>query len=187
MAITRERKEELVAEYSRLLSQTDGFVIAEFRGLTVANINDLRRRLLPAGGAYSVTKNTLFRIALQENGWPVPSEMLAGPSGVIFGNGNLPAVAKTLQGFVKDSGDRFRIKGGVISTSIFGANDLEAISNLPTLDEVRAQLAGLVVQPASSLAGLLASATSQIVNVLQAYEDARAPKTEEAVVEDAAA
>lgn len=172
MAITRERKEALVAEYSRLLSGTDGFIVAGYRGLTVAQVNELRRRLTAAAGAtYSVTKNTLFRIALEQNGWPVPEGLLEGPTGIVFGNGNLPAAAKAVQTFVKDNPELFSVKGGVIANSVFGAKDIEAVANLPTLEEIRAQLAGLIVQPASQLAGLLNAATSQVVNVLQAYID----------------
>ncbi|MBE2268942.1 MAG: 50S ribosomal protein L10 [Anaerolinea sp.] len=172
MAINRERKEELVATYSELLGKTDGFIVAEYRKMSVARVNDLRKRLSDAaGGTYSVTKNTLFRIALEQNGWPVPHDILVGQSGVIFGNGNLPAVAKALQAYTKekDNGEFLMVKGGVISGSIFRAEEIESVANLPTLDEIHAQLAGLIVQPASLLAGLLESATSQVVNVLQAY------------------
>ncbi len=171
MAITRERKEQLVAEYSRQLSLTDGFIVTEYRGLTVEKVDDLRNRLREAAGSYTVTKNTLFSIALKNGGWPVPEKLLLGPVAVVFGNGNLPAVAKTVQAFQKDNPELFIVKGGVVSGSIFGANDVEAVANLPTIDEIHAQLAGLLVQPASALAGLLASATGQIVNVLQAYTD----------------
>jgi len=172
LAITRERKEELVAIYSELLGKTDGFIIAEFRKMSVVKVNDLRKRLSEtAGGSYSVTKNTLFRIALEQNGWPVPTDMFAGQTGVVFGNGNLPGVAKAVQAYTKekDNGEFFIVKGGVIAGSIFNAKELESVANLPTLDEIHAQLAGLIVQPASQLAGLLSAATSQVVNVLQAY------------------
>jgi large subunit ribosomal protein L10 len=170
LAITKARKNELVAEYSDILSRTDGFIVTEYRGLTVAKVNDLRNRLADAGGgSYSVTKNTLFSIALQQGGWPVPADLLLGPTAVAFGNGNLPAIAKAVQAFQKDNPDLFIVKGGVLASATFGAKDLEAISNLPTLDEVHASLIGLITQPAASLAGLLNSATSQIVNVLNAY------------------
>lgn len=171
MAITRERKEELVDIYGQILRGTDGFIVTEYRGLSVDKLNDLRNRLSAAAGTYTVTKNTLFTIALQQNGWPVPENLLLGPTGVVFGNGNLPAVAKTVQAFAKDNADLFIVKGGVFSGSTFGAKDLEVIANLPTMDEIRAQLAGLIVQPASLLAGLLEAATSQTVNVIQAYLD----------------
>lgn len=169
MAITKERKNELVAEYSDLLANTDGFIVTEYRGLTVTKLNDLRNRLREASGVYTVTKNTLFSIALEQSGWVIPGDLLLGPTAVAFGNGNLPGVAKVVQGFVKENPDIFVIKGGVMAGNIFGAKDVEVISNLPSLDELHAQLAGLVVQPASLLAGLLNSATSQVVNVLQAY------------------
>ncbi|KXK18740.1 MAG: 50S ribosomal protein L10, partial [Chloroflexi bacterium OLB15] len=171
LAITRERKEELVATYSELLSKTDGFIIAEYKGLTVAQVGNLRKKLGDVGGSFSVTKNTLFKIALQENGWVIPDDLLLGPNGVVFGNGNLPAVAKAVQTFSKDLPDIFKVKGGVIANSIFNAKELEAVANLPTMDEIRAQLAGIIVAPASQLAGLLEAATSQVVNVLQAYVD----------------
>jgi large subunit ribosomal protein L10 len=169
LAITKERKEELVAEYSALLNQTDGFIVTEYRGLTVAKLDDLRDRLRKDNGGYTVTKNTLFKIALRDGGWPVPEDLLVGPTAVVFGNGNLPGIAKTVQAFQKDNTELFVVKGGVISGAMFAAKDLEAVANLPTLDEIRAQLAGLLVQPASALAGLLDSATSQVVNVLEAY------------------
>lgn len=172
LAITRERKEELVIEYSRILSGTDGFIVAEYRKLTVAKVNDLRNRLRDAtDGTYSVTKNTLFRIALGQSGWVIPDDLLVGPVGVVFGNGNLPAVAKVIQQFQKENAEIFVVKGGVLGASVFAGKDLEAVASLPTMDEIRAQLAGLVVSPAASLAGLLQAATSQVVNVVQAYLD----------------
>ena len=169
MAITKERKEELVSVYSDQLAKTDGFIVTEYRGLTVAKLDELRDKLRAASGAYTITKNTLFSISLKQNGWPVPTDLLVGPTAVAFGNGNLPAVAKIVQGFQKDNADLFIVKGGVIAGSIFKAKDLDAIASLPTLDEIHAQIAGLIVQPAASLAGLLSAATSQVVNVLQAY------------------
>lgn len=171
MAITRERKEELVAIYAAQLAKTDGFIVAEYKKLTVAQTNNLRWKLIESGGTYMVTKNTLFKRALKENGWPVPEELLSGTVGVVFGNGNLSAVAKSVQAFIKEAPDNFAARGGVITGSVFKASELDAIANMPTLDEIRAQLAGLIVAPASQLAGLLQAATSQVVNVLQAYED----------------
>ena len=99
----------------------------------------------------------------------MPEDLLVGPTGVAFGNGNLPQVAKTIQGFAKDNPDFFIIKGGVMAGNIFKAKDVELLATLPTMDEIRAQLAGLIVQPAAQLAGLLDAATVQVVNVLQAY------------------
>jgi large subunit ribosomal protein L10 len=180
LAITRERKEELVARYVELLGGTDGFIVAEYNRMSVAQVGVLRKRLAEAGGTFSVTKNTLFRIALQQQGWVVPEDLLLGQTGVVFGNGNLPAVAKVVQSCAKDMAEIFKPKGGVIANSVFSAAELEAVANLPTMDEIRAQLAGLIVAPASQLAGLLSAATGQVVNVLQAYVDKHEGGTEAA-------
>ncbi|HYO89274.1 MAG TPA: 50S ribosomal protein L10 [Candidatus Limnocylindrales bacterium] len=171
MAITKQRKEDLVAIYSNQLANTDGFIIAHYNKLSVAQANNLRKKLADSGGTYMVTKNTLFKIALKQNDWPVPEELLSGMVGIVFGNGNLPAVAKSMQSFIKEAPDNFSAIGGVLAGSVFKASDVEAIANLPTIEEIRAQLAGLIVTPASQIAGLLQAATSQLVNVLQAYED----------------
>src|SRR5689334_7238262 len=97
LAITKERKYQLVADYADLLSKTDGFIVTEYRGLSVSKLDDLRNRLRDAvGGGYTITKNTLFSIALEQSGWPVPEALLEGPTAVVFGNGNLPAVAKAV-------------------------------------------------------------------------------------------
>ncbi|MBZ0300135.1 MAG: 50S ribosomal protein L10 [Anaerolineae bacterium] len=169
MAITRERKEELVAQYAELLQHATGFIVTEYRGMTMGDFNALRGKLRETGGAYVVTKNTLFSIALREADWPVPEEMLLGPVATAFADGNLPGLAKTLIDFRKDHEQHFVIKGGVMLGNLLSAADVEAISKLPTLDELRAQLAGLLVQPATGLVSVLNAATSDIVNVLHAY------------------
>lgn len=174
MTITRERKEELLAAYTDLLSGTSGgLIITENRGLTVAQVADLRNRLRQAtDGRFVVTKNTLFRIALENGGWAVPTDMLASTTAVAFANGNVPGVMKVLQAFIKDNPEKLVIRGGILEMqTIFGEKEVDAVANMPTMDEIRAQLAGLIVQPASQLAGLLSSATSQVVNVVQAYLD----------------
>ncbi|MCC6616019.1 MAG: 50S ribosomal protein L10 [Anaerolineae bacterium] len=171
MAITRERKEELVSLYGERLSSSDGIIIAEYSKMSVAQVNELRKRLREVGATYAVTKNTLFVIALRDAGWPVPDELLVGPVGVVFGNGNLPAAAKVVRKFITDFPDNLSAKGGIIAGAAFDAAQVEKIADLPTMDEIRAQLAGLIVTPAAQIAGLLQSATSQVVNVVQAYLD----------------
>lgn len=169
LAITRERKEELVAQYSEILQSASGFIVTEYRGMNMGAFNELRKKLGEMGGAYVVTKNTLFTRALRENGWVVPEDLLVGPVATVFADGNMPGVAKLVLDFRKDHEAHFIIKGGVMAGSVFKADDIEAISKLPTLEELRAQLAGLIVQPASSLVGVINAATADIVNVLQAY------------------
>lgn len=169
MAISRERKEELVAHYAELLGATNGFILTENRGLTVGQMNDLRARLREVQGKYIIAKNTLFGIALRSAGWPVPEDLLEGPTAVAFGNGNLPAVAKIVLAFARENEEIFKIKGGVMAGQVITSQQVEAVSTLPSIEELRAQLAGLIVQPAAGLVSVLNAGTAQLVQVLQAY------------------
>lgn len=173
MAISRARKEELVAQYSDLLEKSNGFVIIQYGGLSVSQVNGLRKAVMDADGKYAVTKNTLFTKALQSNGWQVPDDLLKGPVAVAFGLENFPGVAKAVLNYTDDKefAGKFDVKGGVMGEDILNAQSVEAISKLPTLDELRAQLAGLVVAPAQGLVNVVYAATGQVVNVLQAYVD----------------
>lgn len=169
MAISRERKEELVAQYTDLLSNTNGFVIVQTRGLNVKQVQDLRKKVREAEGDYLTAKNTLFRIALENGGWTIPEELLQGPVSVAFGLTNFPGVAKAVLDFTKDLEAKMKITGGVMTGEVLNPQKIETISKLPSLDELRSQLAGLLVQPATGLVSVLNAATGQIVNVLQAY------------------
>jgi large subunit ribosomal protein L10 len=169
LAISKERKRELVATYGQILAHSNGFVITEYRGLTVDHLKTLRVKLEETNAAYVVTKNTLFKRALQENDWPVPEDLLLGPVATAFADGNMPGMAKSLLEFQKDHEGIFIIKGGVMLGEMLAPSDIEAISKLPSLDELRAQLAGLMVQPATGLVNVLNAATADIVNVLHAY------------------
>ena len=169
MAISKDRKEELVGIYGELLGQATGFVMADYKGISVKQVNTMRDKLREVDGAYVIVKNTLFMIALKEAGWPVPDDMLAGPTGVIFGAANFPAVAKVTLGFVKDYEGLFTIKGGVMAGQILTGKQVDTVSNLPSLDELRSQLIGLISQPATGLAGVINSAVAAVPQVLQAY------------------
>jgi large subunit ribosomal protein L10 len=169
VAISRERKEELVAQYTEALSKTDGFILVQTRGLTVKQTQDLRAKIREADGNYIRTKLTLFRIALNDLGWPVPDDLMNGPVSVAFGNGNFPGVAKSVLDFMKDLDEKVQVRGGVMGSDVITGKQVDMMSKLPTLDELRSQLAGLIVQPATGLVTVLNAATGQVVNVLQAY------------------
>jgi large subunit ribosomal protein L10 len=169
LAISKERKHELVAAYNAILEHSTGFIITEYRGLSVAHLKDLRNKLAETDAAYVVTKNTLFKRALQDSNWPIPEELLLGPVATAFADGNMPGMAKALLEFQKDHEDVLIIKGGVMLGNRLSVREIDTISKLPTMDEIRAQLAGLLVQPPTGLVGVLNAATADIVNVLHAY------------------
>lgn len=174
MAISRSRKEELVAQYVELLEVSDGVTIVQTQGMTVPKVQELRKVILDAGGQYVVAKNTLMTKAMEEVGWSVPSDLLAGPTGVVFGKDNFPGVVKAVLKHIKDvdlAEEKFAVTGGVMGgADVFGADSVEAISNMPTLPEIQAQILGLLVQPAQNLVSVLQAANGGVVNVLQSAD-----------------
>ena len=171
MAITRERKNELVAQYSEWLHDADGIVLMDYRRLDVPQTEKLRNEIRASEGRYSVCKNTLLKLALVEQGWPIPAGLLTGPTAVAFAGSNFPAVAKALFDFSEElqQEDSLVIKGGILLGEPLDTRRVKAISTLPSQDELRSQLIGLLVAPTQNLVNVLNSATSAVVNVLAAY------------------
>lgn len=173
MPISRIRKEELVAKYVELLNESNGFILIETQGLSVPQIEQMRNIIRQENGVYAVAKNTLIRKALEQAEWAVPQELLKGPVSVIFGRDNMPGVSKAVLKYIKDEKfeEKIQIAGGVMTGEVINPSQVTTISELPTLDELRAQIAGLVISPAQGIVNVLYQATGGVVNVLQAYLD----------------
>lgn len=173
MPISRARKEELVARYVELLNESNGFIIVQTQGLSVTQIQGLRNTVREENGSYNVAKNTLITKALEQADWVVPEDLLQGPTAVIFGRDNMPGVSKAVLKYIEDENfdEKMQVVGGVMTGDILNAAQVDAVSKLPTLDELRAQLAGLVISPAQGIVNVLYQASGGVVNVLQAYLD----------------
>ncbi len=168
MAITKERKEELVAQYVELLNQSRAIFLTQYTGLDVKQLQQLRADIRKADGTYHVTKNTLLRLAIEQTGKEAPSEILAGQLATGFAFSEVPTMAKTFTEFAKQE-DQFKIIGGLLGDEFLTPEQIEALANLPTLEELRAQILGLIQAPARNIAATVASGVRQIVNVLDAY------------------
>ncbi|MYD08965.1 MAG: 50S ribosomal protein L10 [Chloroflexi bacterium] len=173
LPISKERKQELVAEYVEILNESDGFVVVQTQGLSVSQIQGMRNALREQNGRYLVAKNTLIKKALETADWAIPEHLLTGPVAYIFGRDNMPGVSKALLKHIKDEefDEKMQVTGGMMNGDILDAQEVEAVSQLPTLDELRAQLAGMVVAPAQGIVNAIHQATGGVVNVLQAYLD----------------
>jgi large subunit ribosomal protein L10 len=170
LAITKEQKNEILAGYMEVLSRAKGLVVTEYRGLQMKNFNDTRKVLRAANASYTVTKNTLFKIALRESGMAAPDDLFAGPTAVGIAFGDLPSLTKVLLQRAKED-ERIKLKGAVMGQSVFKAEQLEMVSTMPTLDEARAGLIGTIIAPATSLLSLFAQPAQGLAAVLQAYSD----------------
>jgi large subunit ribosomal protein L10 len=168
LAISRERKEELVSQYVELLGQSRGVFLAEYKGITVHQLEKLRADVRDADGAFHVAKNTLLRNALEATGHPIPEDLLLGQTAAGFALGEVPSLAKTLVDFA-DQVDQFSLKGGIMGDQFLTVDQIQALAKLPSLDQLRAQILGLINAPAQNVASAVANGVRQLVNVLNAY------------------
>jgi large subunit ribosomal protein L10 len=145
-------------------------VITEYRGMSMSRFDTLRDKMREAGAKYAVTKNTILKIALKEVGFAVPEELLVGPVAVGFAFENLPGTVKALIDATKDN-ELLILKGAIANTEVFRADQLTTLSELPTLDQLRATLAGMLVQPMSQLISLMVAPQRDVVSVIAAYLD----------------
>ena len=171
MAITKDRKVTLIEGYVDLLKESQAIVFVQSRGLTVAEVTDLRNKIREAGGKYSVVKNTLFRLALAQIDMPVP-EVVTGPVSVAFCPEDLAASVKAIADFARGLRDReFAIIGGILENQVLDAKDAAALASLPSKETLFSYILAGVNAPATQLTGVVASGVRQVLNVLQARVD----------------
>jgi large subunit ribosomal protein L10 len=169
MPISRAYKEELVARYVELLKTSNGLVLTQNNGMDMPQFDALRAKMREVGSTYMVTKNTLLKLALKEVGLEVPEELLTGPVVVAFAHEDVGATAKAVLDFRKDIEEVFMVKGAMVDGELYDEGGVKALSELPTIDELHAQLVGLIIAPASGLVNVINSGVSQVVNVVAAY------------------
>jgi len=170
MAISKQKKQELVDIYTDLLQRSQGVIWLNNKGLSVSEIFELRNKVREVEGQCKVTKNRLTRLALQKAGLPEMEEVLTGPTITSFALGDIPAVAKAIAEFAKEN-DAVEIKGGLMGTEQLSARELNTLATLPPLQVLQAQLLGLINTPARQFVGTLSSSVRQVVNVVHAYSE----------------
>lgn len=167
MAITKERKRELVAQYTELLGRSRAVILTDYLGLNVAQITRLRNQIREANGAYYVTKNTLVRLALEQAGLTVPDEWLEGPTAMGFCFDQVPFIAKVITDFANET-QILTVKGALLGERAVDAAQVQALANLPPAEVLRAQILGALTAPMSGLVGALNGLLSGLVGVLDA-------------------
>jgi large subunit ribosomal protein L10 len=170
LAISQEKKEQLVAGYVEQLHNSEAIIVTSYRGLKVSQLQQLRARIREANGSYAVVKNTLAQRALEEVGLSLSEDMLTGPIGIGFCYNNITDVAKAIIDFAKQN-ELLLIKGGLIGKNVVNEAAVRDLANLPPLEVLRARLLGVINAPASQLTGVLAGGVRQLVNVFNAYSE----------------
>jgi large subunit ribosomal protein L10 len=170
LAISKERKEELLGEYAELIKKSEGMILVEYRGLSMKGMDPLRSKVREAAGELHVVKNTLAQKALAAAGRKAPADLFTQTTAIGFAFSDLPGVAKALTTYAKDS-EFVKVKGALLGDRMLSVKEVEAPAELPPLPVVRAQLLGLLATPASRLTGTIASGVRQVLNVVKAYAD----------------
>ena len=171
--MTREQKEAFVAEFQERLGRSEAIFLTDFTGLNVQAMTSLRSRLKKSGGEYLVVKNRLVRRALAETELPDISGFLEGPTGVVFGDDDVVAAARTVTDFAREHEDRPVFKVGVLETTILDAAQIDRVAGLPSRDELLSQVAGVLSAPMSALAGAMSGKLQEMAGLVDALREER--------------
>jgi large subunit ribosomal protein L10 len=174
----RQDKEQVVAELVERLRTSDTLIVADYRGLTMTDIDGVRTELLKHGARFSVVKNTLTRRAADAAGVEGLDEFLDGPTAIAFvGDGDMVAVAKTLNDTARQT-KVLELKGGILQGRAITAAQVKDLAGLPSPDVLRGQVLGAVVGPLNAVVGLFTAPLRDLVGVIDArinqLEDAEA-------------
>ena len=188
----REQKEQVVEELTARLKAADTLLVADYRGLTMPQIDDLRTRLIASGAKFTVTKNTLTRRAAEAAGADALLALLEGPTAIAFieADGDMVAAAKALADSAKET-RVLAIRGGVMSGRAMTAAEVESLATLPPAEVLRGQVLGAIIAPLSAFAALLNAPLQNLVGLIDARieqleKDAPTPAAEDSAAEEAA-
>jgi len=165
--LDRAAKTQMVASLGEVFKSTKVVVVAHYSGLTVAQMQTLRRQMRQAGASVKVAKNRLAKIALEGSEVASIASLLKGPALIAF-SGDPVAAPKVAVEFARTN-ERFVILGGAMGTTALDPNGVKALAALPSLDELRARIVGLINAPATKVAQVLSAPGAKVARVVQAY------------------
>lgn len=177
MAISKERKDELTAQYDQWVNSSRAMIMAEYTGLGMKQIDVLRSKVREVGGEFHIVKNTLGKRAFSQAGFEVPEDYFTGSTAIVFAFEDAPATAKAVMEYTRTT-EFLKVKGGFLGKNVITADAVKSLADMPPLPVLRAQLLGTLLAPAGKLVRTLAEPGRQIAAVVKAYsepESANAP------------
>jgi large subunit ribosomal protein L10 len=167
--VHRSEKERVIGELTERLKTSETLIVADYRGLTMTDIDDLRGKLLESGAQFTVVKNTLGRIAAKESGNDALLALLEGPTAIAFleADGDMVAVAKALSDAARTT-RILTIRGGVLQGRAITGDDVGELAKLPPLDVLRGQVVGAIIAPLTQLVGLLTAPLQNLIGLIDA-------------------
>ncbi len=170
MAITKERKEEVLSLYSDWMKRSQAVILVEYTGVSMKALDNIRTKIREAGGEFHVVKNTLARRAFADNGMQFPSDYLVKSTAISFAFTDPASTAKALTDATKGL-EFIKVKGGFMSGQALNAEQVKALSEMPPLPVVRAQLLGMLQAPAGKLVRTIAEPARGLAAVLKAFSE----------------
>ena len=172
MAISKAKKHELRQQFAEKFNEVGSAIIANYSGLTMTQLSELRTSLREMDSTFKVIKNRVAKKALEDEAKEFGdlSEHLKGPVGVVFVKGDIAQVAKTVLKFEKDN-KAFEVTGGVIDKNVVSLDEIKAISDLPSREELLAKIVGSIASPSRGLVTVLSGVSRNLVQVLGAIKD----------------
>ena len=165
----RAQKVEMVEALSGTFSNAGVVVVAHYSGLTVAELSELRGTMREVDAHFKVTKNRLAKLALNDTAKAGISDLFVGPTAIAYSDDPI-AAPKMVAEFAKKN-EKLIILGGIMGDTLLDADGVKALAELPSLDELRGKLVGMISTPATRIAGVLAAPGGQVARVIQAYAD----------------
>lgn len=165
----RAKKTEIVDSLRGVFNDAGVIVVTHYHGLSVAEVTELRRGMRAAGARFRVTKNRLAKIALADTPYSSLADLFVGPTAIAF-SADPVAAPKAAVGYAKRN-EKLAIIGGALGSNLLSAEQVRALADLPSIDELRAKLVGLLVSPATRLVSLLQAPGAQLARVLAAHAD----------------
>jgi large subunit ribosomal protein L10 len=168
--LSRAQKTEQISELKDKFERATSVIVADYRGIDVPAVNDLRSKLREGDYEYRVAKNTMLRLACEGTSVEVIREHFQGPTAIALSFGDPAGLAKTLVDYAKDH-EAFEIRGGMVDGKALGVAEVGTLATLPTLDELRGKIVGLLQAPATKIAGVLQAPAGQLARVVAARRD----------------
>ena len=163
----KEQKTAVVDKLSGTFKKATIALVSEYRGMTVAETTEVRRKLRAVRGELKVAKNTLIRRAIKDTGYTSLEDKLGGPVGLIISSEDPVDIAKTVVGF-KDLGEKFKLRGGVVDGTAVTVEEIQALATLPPKEVILGQLLGLLQAPATHVVRLLNEPGSALARLIDA-------------------
>jgi large subunit ribosomal protein L10 len=173
LALSKERKQEVLAQYKEWMSNSQALLLMEYKGASVKDMEAARAKVRESGGEFHVVKNRLAKLALKESNYEIPEGYLENSTAIGFAFEDVASTAKAMAESAKDV-EAFQFKGGFIGTEVLDAAKVDALSKLPPLAVLQAQLLGVLQAPAGKLVRTIAEPARGLAAVIKAKNEAAA-------------